>query len=59
MPGCGGTLGCQSAYLVTPLTNATMLSEQDGVGLHREADKNRRKQPPDIVKAPAQLWLQG
>lgn len=59
MPERGGSLGCQSTYLITPLTNTAVLSEQDGVGLHREADENRRKQPLDMVKAPAQLWLQG
>lgn len=59
MPECGGSFGCQSTYLITPLTNTAVLSEQDRVGLYREADENRRKQPLDMGKAPAQLWLQG
>lgn len=59
MPECGGSLGCQSTYLITPLTNTAVLSEQDGVCLHREVDENRKKQSLDMVKPPAQLWLQG
>lgn len=56
---CGGILCCQSMYLVTHLTNTAVMSEQDGIGLHKGADENRRKLPLDMVKALAQLRLQG
>lgn len=46
MPERGGSLRCQRTHLIAPLTNTAVLSEQDGVGLHKGKQMKKRRQQP-------------
>jgi len=42
VPERGGSLRCQRTHLIAPLTNTAVLSEQDGVGLHRGSKSGKK-----------------